>query len=110
MASDDLLMRQRNALGAQTKSSTQRPGTQFGSSSDDIRESQRGSRAASVLALQSQLAQVAQSRPDNASPGEVLGEQYLVFSLLERDRSSQFSGYGAATLQSTYALVVRAIQ
>jgi purine-binding chemotaxis protein CheW len=83
VASDDLLMRQRDALGA--KSSTQRPGTQFGSSSDDIRESQRGSRAASVLALQSQLAQVAQSRPDNASPVEVLGEQYLVFSLLERE-------------------------
>ena len=85
MASDDLLMRQRDALGAQTKSSTQRPESQFGSSSDDIRESQRGSRAASVLALQSQLAQVAQSRPDIASPGEVLGEQYLVFSLLERE-------------------------
>ena len=85
MASDDLLMRQRDALGAQTKSSTQQPGTQFGSSSDDKRESQRGSRAASMLALQSQLAQVAQSRPDNAPPVEVLGEQYLVFSLLERE-------------------------
>src|SRR2546426_2453026 len=78
-------MRQRDALGAQTKSSTQRPGSPFGSSSDDMRESQRGSRAASVLALQSQLAQVAQSRPDIASPGEVLGEQYLVFSLLDRE-------------------------
>ena len=85
MASDDLLIRQRDALGAQTKSSTQRPRSQFGSSSDDIHESQHASRAASMLALQSQLAQVAQSRPDNASPGEVLGEQYLVFSLLERE-------------------------
>ena len=85
MASDDLIMRQRDALGPQTRSSTQRPGTQFGSSPDDLRESQRSSRAASVLALQSQLAQASQSRPDNASPVEVLGEQYLVFSLLERE-------------------------
>jgi purine-binding chemotaxis protein CheW len=85
VASDDLRMRQRDALGPQTRSSTQRPGTQFGSSHDDVRESQRGSRAASVLALQSQLAQASQSRSDNASPVEVPGEQYLVFSLLERE-------------------------
>ena len=83
MASDDLTMRQRDALVAQTKSSTQRPGTHFSSHTGDERESQRGARASAVLALQSQLAQA--SSTDNAALAEVLGEQYLVFSLLERE-------------------------
>jgi purine-binding chemotaxis protein CheW len=83
VASDELIMRQRDALGAQTKSSAQRPDTQYSSSSDDVRESQRGSRASAAIALQSHLAQI--SKPDNASLAEVLGEQYLVFSLLERE-------------------------
>ncbi len=83
MASDDLTMRRRDALVAQTKSSTQRPGTQFGSPTGDERESQRGARASAVLALQSQLAQV--SSTNTAALAEVIGEQYLVFSLLERE-------------------------
>jgi purine-binding chemotaxis protein CheW len=83
VASDDLTMRQRDTLVAQTKSSTQRPGTQFSNPPVDERVSQRGARASAVLALQSQLAQA--SSIDNAALAGVLGEQYLVFSLLERE-------------------------
>jgi len=42
-----------------------------------------------MLALQSQLAQISQSRPASADQGaisaEVVGEQYLTFSLLDRE-------------------------
>ena len=83
VASDELILRQRDALVVQTKSSAQRPDTQFSSFPEDVRESQRGSRASAALALQSQLAQI--SKSDKAALAEVLGEQYLVFSLLERE-------------------------
>jgi purine-binding chemotaxis protein CheW len=52
----------------------------------DARDSMVGARA-SISALESQLAQITQSRTDNAltgaQPNAVAGEQYLVFSLLE---------------------------
>ena len=88
MTSDDLTMRQRDALIAQAKSSSQRQPSQIGYPLDDARESQRGSRA-SVLALQSQLAQISQSRTDSTAsaeaPADAVGEQYLIFSLLEQE-------------------------
>jgi purine-binding chemotaxis protein CheW len=84
VTSDDLIMRQRDALTAQAKSSSQRPPSQIGNPLDDARESQRGSRA-SVLALQSQLAQISQSRTDSTAPADAIGEQYLIFSLLEQE-------------------------
>jgi len=81
-------MRQRDALIAQAKSSTQRQPSQIGNPLDDARESQRGSRA-SVLALQAQLAQISKSRTDSTAstdaPADAIGEQYLIFSLLEQE-------------------------
>jgi purine-binding chemotaxis protein CheW len=89
VASHDRKMRQRDALMPQTMSASQRPGTQLSDLSADSREIQRSSRANSVLALQSQLAQISQSRPASTAQGavsvEVVGEQYLTFSLLERE-------------------------
>ena len=89
MASDDLKMRQRDALMVQAKAmlASQRSGTQIGGS-PDLREGRSGS-PASISALQSQLAQISQLRPGNTvsavQPDPVTGEQYLVFSLLERE-------------------------
>ena len=89
MASDDQKIRQRDALMPQTMSASQRPGTQSSGLSPDFHGSQRNSRANSMLALQSQLAQISQSRPASADQGaisaEVVGEQYLTFSLLDRE-------------------------
>ena len=89
MASDDQKIRQRDALMPQTMSASQRPGIQSSGLSADFHESQRNSRANSVLALQSQLAQISQSRPTSTDQGaisaEVVGEQYLTFSLLDRE-------------------------
>ena len=89
MASDDQKMRQRDALMPQSMSASQQPGTQLSDLSADSHESQRNSRANSMLALQSQLAQISQSRPTSADQGaisaEVVGEQYLTFSLLDRE-------------------------
>src|SRR5436305_4441303 len=77
-------MRQRNALAAQTMSATQ-----LSSIPEDSRERQRVSHAASMLALQSQIAQISQSRSANATQEEtsveVVSEQYLTFSLLDRE-------------------------
>lgn len=95
MASDDQKMRQRDALVAQAQAMVpaQRSGTQS-SASSSIREGQRDARA-SIVALQSQLAQLTQSRSDSiastspiapaAQPKAVNGEQYLIFSLMERE-------------------------
>ena len=48
-------------------------------------EARTGSRA-SIAALESQLAQLTQQgRPAGATPVTVIGEQYLIFSLLERE-------------------------
>ena len=89
MASDDQKIRQRDALMPQTMPASQRPGTQSSGLSPDFHGSQRNSRANSMLALQSQLAQISQSRPASADQGaisaEVVGEQYLTFSLLDRE-------------------------
>ncbi len=89
MASDDQKIRQRDTLMPQTMSASQRLGTQSSGLSPDFHESQRNSRANSVQALQSQLAQISQSRPASADQGaisaEVVGEQYLAFSLLDRE-------------------------
>lgn len=89
MASDDQKIRQRDALMPQTMPASQRPGTQLSGLSALSQESQRNSRANSVLALQTQLAQISQSRPASADqaavPAEVVGEQYLTFSLLDRE-------------------------
>ncbi len=89
MASDDQKIRQRDALMPQTMSASQRPGTQSSGLSPDFHGSQRNSRVNSMLALQSQLAQISQSRPASADQGaisaEVVGEQYLTFSLLDRE-------------------------
>jgi len=87
VASDDQIMRQRDVLLAQAMSAAPRSGTQQGMPSD-ARGSQRGSRA-SVAALQSQLAQLTQAQSERAAPSvqpsTVNAEQYLVFSLLERE-------------------------
>src|SRR5947209_17570047 len=89
VASDDQKMRQRDALMPQSMSASQQPGTQLSDLSADSHESQRNSRANSMLALQSQLAQISQSHPASAAQGaisvEVVGEQYLTFSLLDRE-------------------------
>ena len=89
MASDDQKIRQRDASMPQTMPASQRPGTQLSGRSADSQESQRNSRANSMLALQSQLAQISQSRPASAdqaaAPTEVIGEQYLTFTLLDRE-------------------------
>ncbi|GAC1382687.1 MAG: hypothetical protein NVS4B7_04150 [Ktedonobacteraceae bacterium] len=90
MTSDDLRMQQRNALAAQTISAAQRAETSYGDSS--VSSENRNSSRASVAALQSQLAQITQSRQQlsesgapAAQPNIVVGEQYLVFTLLERE-------------------------
>jgi len=74
VASDDLKMRQPDALNAQIP--------------DPLGDPLAGTRA-SVAALQSQLAQITQARQDNATPGTVpdavVGAQYLVFLLFERE-------------------------
>jgi purine-binding chemotaxis protein CheW len=89
VASDDLKMRQRNALAAQTMSAAQQSATQLSGIPEDSRERQRVSHAASMLALQSQIAQISQSRSANATQEEtsveVVSEQYLTFSLLDRE-------------------------
>lgn len=85
MASDDQKMSHRDALIAQAVLAAQpretpREGRPEGS--------QRDSRAA-VAALQSQLAQLTQLRmegvPPSVQPSVINGEQYLIFSLLERE-------------------------
>jgi purine-binding chemotaxis protein CheW len=87
VASDDQIKRQRDVLLAQAMSAAPSSGTQEGVPTD-ARTSQRGSRA-SVAALQSQLAQLTQARAERAAPttqpNVVNGEQYLVFSLLDRE-------------------------
>ena len=95
MASDDQKMWQRDALVAQAQAmaSAQRSGTQS-SASSSTREGQRDARS-SIMALQSQLAQLTKSRSDSisstspvapaAQPKAVNGEQYLIFSLMERE-------------------------
>jgi purine-binding chemotaxis protein CheW len=84
VASDDLKVRQRDALIAQALSTAQRPGASYGNLTN-ARET-AGSSRASIAALQSQLAQLTQSRPESSAPtvppAPVLGEQYLVFWLL----------------------------
>ena len=89
MASDDLKMRQRDALAAQTMSAAQQSGTQLNGLSEESRERQRISHASSVLALQSQIAQISQSRSANVAQEEtsteVISEQCLTFSLLDRE-------------------------
>ena len=86
MASDDQIKRQRDVQLAQAMPAASSSGTQEGAPTD-ARKSQRGSRA-SVAALQSQLAQLTQARAERAAPitqpNVVNGEQYLVFSLLDR--------------------------
>lgn len=77
MASDDQKMWQNDALVAQAGSPV------WGTDNPlDSRSSIR-----QIAALQSQLAQASQLRPDSAAlraqPNVVTGEQYLVFSLLE---------------------------
>jgi len=71
VASDDQKMRQRDALTAETFS--------------DVSEKRNSSRA-SIVALQSHLAQLTQPHPHSEVPGlapnVVVGEQYLVFWLL----------------------------
>ncbi len=88
MASDDQIKRQRDARLAEAMSAVPRSGTQEGTSAD-ARGSQRGGSRASVAALQAQLAQLTQARPERAAPlaqpNVVSGDQYLVFSLLDRE-------------------------
>lgn len=85
MTSDVRKLRQPDALMSQPVSATLRTGAPYASPSD-AGESQSSSRA-SIAALQSQLAQITQARPDRQVPGAqpsvVAGEQYLIFSLLE---------------------------
>lgn len=89
MASDDLTTLHRDVSAAQTASVSQRSGTQLRGLSEDLRERQRQARASSALALQSQIAQIAQSRSANAvqeeTQDEVISEQYLTFSLLDHE-------------------------
>ena len=80
MASDDLKVRQRDALIAQSLSTTQHTGTHYGNLTAPS-ESPSSSRA-SIAGLQSQLAQLTQSRPDSGIPAVALAEQYLIFWLL----------------------------
>src|SRR6266516_4890607 len=75
---------------AQALSAAQRTATPNGDLSNSSRN--RTSSRASIAALQSQLAQITQARQpqlDSAMPGTppgvFVGEQYLVFSLLERE-------------------------
>lgn len=86
VASDDLTARQREMMVAQALAAAQRLGTQPGNLSGP-REDQAGSRASAVSALQSQLAHITQQRAEGgqqgAQAGAVVGEQYLVFSLLD---------------------------
>ncbi|GAC1343518.1 MAG: hypothetical protein NVSMB27_03510 [Ktedonobacteraceae bacterium] len=93
MTSDDLTMRRRDALYAQSlpveaTSTAQLSDPQLTAHPGDDQVTLSGTRAA-VAALQSQLAQITQVRQDNAAPGTVpvtlSGEQYLVFSLFERE-------------------------
>jgi purine-binding chemotaxis protein CheW len=84
VASDDLSARQREIMMAQALAAAQRAGTQ-----SRAREDQARARVAAASALQSQLAQITQQRPpENALPGAqpagaAVGEQYLVFALLD---------------------------
>lgn len=80
MASDDMKVRQRDVSIAQSLSTAQHTGTRSGNLTAPS-ESPSSSRA-SIAALQSQLAQRTQSRPDSGIPAVVLGEQYLIFWLL----------------------------
>ncbi len=89
MASDDLKTRQRAIMLAQAMAAAQRSGAStIPGNLPDARESQSGSWTP-ASALQSQLAQISQLHADNALPGvqptAAVGEQYLVFSLLERE-------------------------
>ncbi|MFL5628014.1 MAG: chemotaxis protein CheW [Ktedonobacteraceae bacterium] len=89
MASDDLKTRQREIMLAQAMAAAQHSGAStIPGNFPDARESRPGSRAP-ASALESQLAQITQLRADTALPGAqpkaAIGEQYLVFSLLERE-------------------------
>ena len=93
MASDDLTMRQRDALYTQSlpvqaTSAAQLSDPQITAHPGNDQVPLSDIRA-SVAALQSQLAQITQVRQVNAAPGTVSdaipGEQYLVFSLFERE-------------------------
>src|SRR5205085_2820016 len=59
----------------------------------DPHENRSSSRASSLAALQSQLVQASLLRPDGAAsamqPNAMVGEQYLIFSLLEREFALQ---------------------
>ncbi len=89
MASDDLKTRQREIMLAQAMAAAQRSGAStIPGNFPDSREN-RSDSWTPASALQSQLAQISQFRADNALPGAqpnaAIGEQYLVFSLLERE-------------------------
>jgi purine-binding chemotaxis protein CheW len=86
VASEDFSMRQREDLGMKTRSASVQ-----GSNSDETLvgadENRRGSRA-SIAALQAQLAQITQAHSGASTstpPVAVVGEQYLIFSLLDRE-------------------------
>ena len=85
VASDDLKTRQRDAMVASAMAATQRSATPDGDLTDS-RGRQSGSRL-SLATLQSQLARLSQVHSDNVVAGVLpkvaVGEQHLVFSLLE---------------------------
>ncbi len=84
MASEDLHVRQREALEMQ-ESSVSKIGSRPEETQTEGGENRRGSRA-SIAALQAQLAQITQARPEGGPlPTAVVGEQYLVFTLLDRE-------------------------
>lgn len=84
MTSEDFYMRQPEGLEMQTPSVSHQVNTPKETLTDAV-ESRRGSRA-SISALQAQLAQITQARSEVGTPPVAyVGEQYLVFSLLERE-------------------------
>ena len=52
---------------------------------NEEQQTRQNSRVSSMTALQLQLAQAGQPRPDGAAPASMPGEQYLVFTLLDRE-------------------------
>jgi purine-binding chemotaxis protein CheW len=84
VSSEELHTRQRQTSGKQSRSASVQ-GTRPDNAPVEADEHRKGSRA-SIAALQAQLAQITQSRTEvNPQPAAVVGEQYLVFSLLDRE-------------------------
>lgn len=82
MPNEDLKARQQQYLNRQAASREADRSQSFAGNGEA-----RGGSRASIAALQSQLAQLTQQKEHSgaAAPVTVIGEQYLVFSLLERE-------------------------